>query len=158
MLQTDSSAASERSSMSIRSSSSFDLGAETTEGTVEEDDVDDTAIQSAVRINRQRAGTLDQSAEPTLVHNRDSIPNASPQPVRTSIPVLVAQRKLENANDSSTPSQARTPLTPAPPARAMTPPPPRLVWKKRGYPSDSGVGSDTARSAAWIQLEDALQT
>ena len=164
ILQTDSSAASERSSLSLRSTSSFDLGAETADDEVEEDDVDDTAVTLAVRVNRNRAGTLEgPSADSTLVHNiqRDSMPvaAASPKAVRTSVPILVAQRKLENAATDlpTATSEARTPLTPAPPARAMTPPPPQLVWKKRSYPSDSGVGSDTARSAAWIQLEDALQ-
>lgn len=151
--------ASERSSFSR---ASFDQYGETGA----EDDVDDTAVTHAVRINRRRTGTLDNpSAESTQLYNvalQDPGPaaTASPTAVRTSMPVLVASKKMEiKTIGSPTLSEAeiKSQRSPIPILRPTTPAPPVLVWKKRSYPSDSGVGSDTARSAAWIQLENALQ-
>lgn len=132
-------------------------------------------VAHAVRINRQDVTNPQDIAVDTQTADPIINPNLSPVKIR-SAPKLIARRQIGSVDLKTALSPAHTlrkspssnfnaPLrsgslvqsnlsTAIPP---LTPQPPPISWKKRNVRVDSGVGSDTVMSAAWLHLEDSLE-
>ncbi|KAI5477484.1 hypothetical protein MNV49_006330 [Pseudohyphozyma bogoriensis] len=74
----------------------------------------------------------------------------------TAAPILVRSDSLRsNGNATAQPSAAGTRAAPMMQSSRLPPPPPQ-TYRKRVKIPDSGIGSDSSMSSAWLDLEDHL--